>query len=262
MTHQSTLLAHCGTNHVDESAIRSVAVPAWTRTWHPVAHCDLIDALEIAVREHEMEITRRQYAMNSAGSRLFGVWDIADAKNGMASAIGFRNATDKSMAVGITVGTRVFVCDNLAISGDFIAFRRHTAGLTMETLIEMLVNAVGQARARIKEFRTWHESLALVHLTMDQAYVVTWRILSEGILPGRSFRALHDLLYSENKYDPFTLWGQHEAATELLTRNGNLLTVARAHRKLNALMDSVSSEIEYDTHRRDCLARNIPAIVR
>jgi hypothetical protein len=102
-----------------------------------VAHCDLIDALEIAVREHEMEITRRQYAMNSAGSRLFGVWDIADAKNGMASAIGFRNATDKSMAVGITVGTRVFVCDNLAISGDFIAFRRHTAGITMETLIGM-----------------------------------------------------------------------------------------------------------------------------
>ena len=256
------LLAHCNTKHVSEDHVRSVAVPAWTKTWHPVAHCDLIDALEIAVREHDMEVMRRQYAMNSAGSRLFGVWDIAGGHGGMASAIGFRNATDKSMAVGITVGTRVFVCDNLAISGEFIAFRRHTAGLTMESLIEMLVHAVGQTRKRMEEFRAWHESLALVHLTLQQAYVVTWRILSEGILPGRSFRALHDLLYSERKYDPLTLWGQHEAATELLTRNTNLLTVSRAHRKLNALMDTVSHEIEYQDHFRECMNRNLPAIAR
>ncbi len=259
---QSRLIAHRGTNYVEESEIRSVAVPAWTRTWHPVAHRDLIDALEIAVREHDMEVMRRQYAMNSAGSRLFGVWDIAGGNGSIGSAIGFRNATDKSMAVGITVGTRVFVCDNLAISGDFIAFRRHTAGLTMDSLIEMLVNAVGQVRGRMKEFMAWHESLALVHLTPDQAYIVTWRILSEGILPGRSFKALHDLLYVENKYDPLTLWGQHEAATELLTRNGNLLTVSRAHRKLNMLMDTVGSEIAYQQHCIECRDRSIPAIPR
>jgi len=258
----SKLIAHCNTNYVDEALIRTVPVPVWTRTWHPVAHGDLIDALDIAVREHDMEVTRRQYAMNASGSRLFGVWDIAGRDTDIASAIGFRNATDKSMAVGITVGTRVFICDNLAISGDFIAFRRHTAGLNTESLIEMLINAVGQARQRMEQFRLWHESLALVHLSLDQAYVVTWRILSEGILPGRSFKTLHDLLYSEKKYDPHTLWGQHEAATELLTRNSNLLTVSKAHRKLNVLMDEIRGETEYARHLRECQQRFVPALTR
>jgi hypothetical protein len=35
------------------------------------------------------------------------------------SALGIRNAHDKSMRLAMTVGYRVLVCDNMAFSGDF-----------------------------------------------------------------------------------------------------------------------------------------------
>jgi hypothetical protein len=256
MTTQGTLAAHCDTKHVDENLVRSVEAPAWTKTWHPVSHSMLLDAMEAAVDAHSLKISRRQYAMNESGSRFFGVWDLEQGSSDMAWSIGFRSALDKSMAIGVTVGTRVFVCDNLSFKGDFIAFRRHTAGLTTDSLIEMAFHAMEQAKRELTDFQQWHEALALVHLTPDQAYIATYRLMAEGIIPGRSFHQLHELLYgNEGKYNPHTLWGQHEAATEILTRQGSLLTVAKQHQRLNTLMDEFTLDIETGAHIEECLAR-------
>ncbi len=34
-------------------------------------------------------------------------------------SIGIRNSNDKSIRLGLTAGLRVFVCSNMAVSGDF-----------------------------------------------------------------------------------------------------------------------------------------------
>jgi hypothetical protein len=39
--------------------------------------------------------------------------------HGARFALGIRNAHDKSFRLAVTVGYRVFVCENLAFSGDF-----------------------------------------------------------------------------------------------------------------------------------------------
>src|SRR5258707_7975336 len=41
-------------------------------------------------------------------------------------AVGLRNSHDKSFPIGIAFGSRVFVCDNLALIGDHIIKRKHT----------------------------------------------------------------------------------------------------------------------------------------
>ncbi len=51
--------------------------------------------------------------------RMFGALDLETAFDGCRFAIGIRNANDKSMRLGLTVGLRVFVCSNLAFQGDF-----------------------------------------------------------------------------------------------------------------------------------------------
>jgi predicted SpoU family rRNA methylase len=47
----------------------------------------------------------------------------------MGLSIGIRNSYDKSMSIGVALGARVFVCDNLAISGEIRIVRKHTAGV-------------------------------------------------------------------------------------------------------------------------------------
>ena len=75
-------------------------------------------------------------------------------QDGMSLAMGFRNSIDKSMPLGICAGVTVFVCDNLALSGDFIKFRKHTSGLTDESLQAISMDAVGQVIEKMEIYRT------------------------------------------------------------------------------------------------------------
>jgi hypothetical protein len=48
---------------------------------------------------------------------------------GYDDMVGLRNSHDKRLPVGISLGSRVFVCDNLAFAGDHVIKRKHTANL-------------------------------------------------------------------------------------------------------------------------------------
>jgi len=62
---------------------------------------------------------REEYAVSGDGMKLFGVLDLETTFDGCRFAIGVRNSNDKSMRLALTVGYRVFVCDNMAFHGDF-----------------------------------------------------------------------------------------------------------------------------------------------
>jgi hypothetical protein len=51
--------------------------------------------------------------------KMFGVLDLATEMEGCRFSIGLRNSRDKSMRLAMTCGYRVFVCSNMAFSGDF-----------------------------------------------------------------------------------------------------------------------------------------------
>src|SRR5206468_11736825 len=74
-------------------------------------------------------IRKETFAVQRDGARLFAVLDLSiESSEESCAAMGIRTANDRSMALEIAVGVKVFVCDNLAFSGDLIALRRkHTA---------------------------------------------------------------------------------------------------------------------------------------
>src|ERR1043165_362850 len=51
--------------------------------------------------------------------KMFGVLDLDTGMHGCRFSIGIRNSHDKSIRLAFTVGYRVFVCENMAFSGDF-----------------------------------------------------------------------------------------------------------------------------------------------
>jgi len=154
------LMVHANTTRVGENIIRSIPEPEWTNTWHPVGHARLLDSLERGVNENNLRVTSREYSMNESGSRIFGVWGLDDAViDGMTIPMGFRHAIDKSMPIGICAGIKIFVCDNLALSGDLVKFRKHTSGLTEESLSTLAVEAVTEVIGRMEKYRNWIDNL-------------------------------------------------------------------------------------------------------
>lgn len=148
------LIAHSDTKYINELAVRAVSEPAWTDSWHPVGHARVIDNLEAGIAGMNLRVTDKQYSLNESGTRMFGVWRLDDMMtDSMGLAIGFRNAIDKSMPLGFCAGLTVFVCDNLALSGDFIRFRKHTSGLDDESLKALTMEALDQVVTKMEQYR-------------------------------------------------------------------------------------------------------------
>jgi hypothetical protein len=52
---------------------------------------------------------------------------------GYTNMVGLRNSHDRKFPVGVSFGSRTFVCDNLAFSGDHAIKRKHTANVKRES---------------------------------------------------------------------------------------------------------------------------------
>lgn len=229
---QSILL---GANKVTEAEVIQVPAVPFTKSFHPIHHRFIIDAIRSGVVATGLEIVKTNYVLANDGKRMFGVWDLSGGSEELCWSIGIRNSMDKSMALGITAGTRVFVCDNLAFSGEFVEFRKHTKGLVYDELEFMAYRAMKKMVANLTKFQAWHEGLRNFSLTEWDAKILLVEIMTDNIIPPSKFARFNDL-YFGGVYEP-TLWGFHETVTDML-RDSNLLTLPNKNRMLNGVLDN------------------------
>ena len=116
---QTQLLAHCGSNKITREELQMVPTPEGTESHHPLAHHLIVEALAETLTFRHISVVRDEYAVSQDGMKMFGVLDLETAFEGCRFSIGVRNSNDKSMRLAMTVGYRVFVCDNMAFAGDF-----------------------------------------------------------------------------------------------------------------------------------------------
>lgn len=70
------LIAHVNSRRVSEADVMAVPEPAFTETWHPVAHARVLKALEEAASRIELGIKDRAYSMSKNGELMFGSWQL------------------------------------------------------------------------------------------------------------------------------------------------------------------------------------------
>jgi Domain of unknown function (DUF932) len=114
-----TLMAHCGAEKLTRDQLVTILPPEATDTHKPIAHSFLVDSLIETLSFRHINVVKDEYAVSSDGMKLFGVLELETMGDGYRFSLGLRNANDKSMRLGLVVGVRVFVCDNLSFSGDF-----------------------------------------------------------------------------------------------------------------------------------------------
>jgi hypothetical protein len=155
-------MVHVGGHHITREALATIEPPPATYTWKPIKHADYVEAIHTELARRQLRITKEEYAVQKDGLRLFGVMDLAFMQTeAFAAALAFRHSNDKSEAVKMYAGVRVFACDNLALSGDEIILNhKHSVRFALsEALPEafdryhegelVLTRSIGELRATL-----------------------------------------------------------------------------------------------------------------
>ena len=115
----SGTLVASGLSKIGRAELAQIAVPEATSTHKPVPHHTIVEALVETLSFRHIGVVQEEYAVSPDGMKVFGVLDLETQMEGCRFSIGFRNSHDKSLRLGLTAGLRVFVCSNMAFSGDF-----------------------------------------------------------------------------------------------------------------------------------------------
>jgi hypothetical protein len=209
----ATLLTHCGAQRVTRQDLAAFVPPPPTATWKPIKHSDLVDALHAELARRALQVRHEQYAVQHQGSMLFGTLELAWGATGdYTAALGLRTANDKSMALQLAVGLKIFVCDNLAFAGDLIALKRkHTARLD---LARDLARALDRYQERFPLLTAGVARLQTTPLAEPVAKAVIYDLFAQRIVPLRFFplvvRAYHEV---DVPRSGATLWALHNSVT-------------------------------------------------
>ena len=215
---QATLIADHGTTKVSRDELRTIPVPESTRTFKPIPHYEIVEALVEALSFRHIGVIGDEYAVSADGMRMFGALDLETAFDGCRFAIGIRNANDKSMRLGLTAGLRVLVCSNLAFQGDFTpVLAKHSKNFSV---IDALAIGVDRIQRNFEPLRQQVETWRSRQITDAQAKLVIYRAFVEGDLsaPRMLARDVHRYYFepTHSEFAPRTMWSLSNAFTSAL----------------------------------------------
>lgn len=229
-----------GKNNVTEAEVFAVPDVLFTPTFKPYHHRDIISVVKQSAQAIGLDIMKSEYALAQNGQQMFGVYDLSQGTSELSWSIGIRNSMNKSLSIGITAGTRVFVCDNLCFSGEFLAFRKHTSALDIDELAFLAYRSMKQVIPLLRSFQAWHQGLRNIPLARTDAKILLVEIMTNDVIPPSKFNTFNDLF--AKVYDD-TMWGFHEAVTDVL-RGSNLLTLPKKNMALNQIINAYIDSLD------------------
>ena len=214
-----SLLVHKGGRIVTRDDLALVPVPEATDSYIPVPHNNLADTLSTIGSDilKGFTLTKEQYAIAREGQQMFGVLSFRNDHTELGLSIGFRNSYDKSMAIGIAIGAQVFVCDNLALTGDITIMRKHTANV-WSSLEDIAISTLYRSRQNFRKIVEDSEALKGRMIDNSEAFKMIGLLFGHGILTPRQLPVVKKewLTPSYDDFRPRTMWSFYNACTEAL----------------------------------------------
>ena len=214
-----SLLVHKGGRIVNRDDLALVPVPEATDSYIPVPHNNLADTLSTIGSDilKGFTLSNEQYALSREGQQMFGVLSFRNDHNELGLSIGFRNSYDKSMAIGIAIGAQVFVCDNLALTGDITIMRKHTANV-WSSLEDIAISTLYRSQQNFRKIVEDSETLKGRMIDNSEAFKMIGLLFGHGILTPRQlpFVKKEWLTPSYDDFRPRTMWSFYNACTEAL----------------------------------------------
>ena len=235
-------LIHSKSKLIERVEVQSVVTPEASDTWHPIPHDWLLDLIASNVGELGLKISNEKFALARDGQRFFGTMDLTNCNNATdyRLVLGIRNSHDKSFPAGLCVGSRVFVCDNLAFSSKITIARKHTRFI-MRDLPALVNTAMGKLGGMRLTQDNRIQAYKAREISNEQAHDVVVRALDSRII---STTQIPDVLTEwrtprHNDFKPRTAWSLFNAFTEHM-KGTNPWKLTKRTTALHGLVDQVA----------------------
>lgn len=239
------LLMHCGAQALSRTELYGVMPDGPMGRFHnPIPYGEFVDLVSENLHVAGYRIEDEAFGTLADGSRFFGLMQVkpaaisapaltdpvlegeylargdADTRD-FGLTIGLRGSYDQTLPRGLAVGSRVFVCDNLAFSGEVVMQTRQTTHIRnrLPGLVRAAMEQVGgleQAQtARFEAYKgtplaARHGDAALIELVRREA-------ISPSHI-GRALKVWDEPLHAEHLDTDGrrTVWTLHNAVTEAI----------------------------------------------
>lgn len=251
-----------GGSRANEGDVRAVDTPKPTDTHFPIPHDVLLDETRRLVASHDLEIRNEGHALAHEGNRYFGLMEVAPVasaaparlaitdgashtdglvKPDFATIIGVRNSHDKAFSAGLVVGSQVFVCDNLAFSGEVQMRRKHSRHI-LRDLPSLLEAAMGKLMGMRAHQDLRIQSYKDAEIDSRTAHDLMVRGMRAGVVPSSKLTKVVDHWErpAHEDFEPRTVWSLFNSFTEVLKTRGAIFERPRFTQALHGLMDSAA----------------------
>lgn len=218
---ESVLMLHRGAREVTREQVELVPTPAAEGRWHPLSHAAVLDMVVRRLGTAGFEIAKQRLALSRGDNRLFAVIDLAarlsESCGGITLSCGVCNSLDKSLAVRIVLGSRIFCCDNLSLRGNILIAKKHT-----KFVVNRFDEAIAKVMGELAEFQTAEtariELFRRTDLSDAQAHSLMMRAFKAEVVSHLTLRRVLKLWEEPEQEDfaPRTLFSLENAFTSAL----------------------------------------------
>lgn len=168
------------TFNTTKELIINAPVPVQTRTYKPVSHASLIDLTLDSIQKAGFTIDKETYSSARDGqvaNGRFSISNVADSE--MQLQIGWQNSYDRSMSLKFAIGTRILVCSNGCVSGDFGAYKKRHKGDIQDVTPGVIVDYIKGAGETFTLMQKQREQMKQVQLTKRTKAELIGRMIIE-----------------------------------------------------------------------------------
>jgi hypothetical protein len=147
-------------------------IPVSTKSYKAISHQQLMDLTLESIHQAGFELDKETYSGakdGQVGNGRYTIKNIADSE--MQLQIGWQNSYDKSLSLKFAIGTRIFICQNGCVSGDFGAFRKKHVGSVQEftpSAITEYIKRSGDVFSKIQEERETMKKIEMTKRTSSE----------------------------------------------------------------------------------------------
>lgn len=250
------LMLHAGANAIDRMNLAALPIPQPRGSRHFVR--PFIDDVEL-VTDYlaHVGLTVKDEAFgvkfkDEAPTQFFGVMEVTPKvlegefiPGDFGLMLGLRGSYDESLPRGLAVGSRVFVCDNLAFSGEVTVRTKQTLNVN-KRIPALLQRAIGEVPALVSAQNRRFEAYKNTTFQPRWGDAALVEMLRLGVLNSntiqRAVKEWDEPSHEEHLEGGRTVWALHNAVTEAIKPTegrANILPAWDKTTKLTKFLDDV-----------------------
>lgn len=195
----------------------SYPVPPETDTYKPISHKELDKITRKAIKDSGFKLQSREFSSardGMVGNARYVIKELSDEEMGLE--IGWQNSYDKTLSLKFAIGTRIFICNNGCVSGNFGAFKRRHSGDVQEYTPDMIKESIASAGAIFEDMKEDRNMMKSVILDIHQkAAIIGELFFKDELIGSKQLNIIKEEIKTPT-YDygaPNSLWELYQHTT-------------------------------------------------